>query len=69
MPTNDHIFVLQEDEAAILYAALVEARQKKVLEFDETHNMKVLEEIQQLGNLIEKVFGLMVADNAFPSMN
>jgi hypothetical protein len=69
MTTNDHVFILQEDEAAILYAALVEAREKKVMELDETHNMKVLEEIHHLRNFIEKVYGLMVADKATPSMN
>ena len=44
MTTNDHVFSLQEDEADILYAALVKAREKKVLEFDETHSPDVLEE-------------------------
>jgi hypothetical protein len=67
MPTNDHIFIFQGDEAAILYAALVKAREKKVLEFDETHSMKVLDEIQELRRLIDGVSKLMVTDTASPS--
>lgn len=69
MTTNDHVFILQEDEAAILYAALVEAQQKKVLEFDETHNPNVLEEIKQLRKLIDRVYGLKVMDTASLLMN
>jgi len=69
MPANDHLLTLQKDEAAILYDALVQARLNKVMEFDETHNMKVLEEIMQLRMLIDRVFRLMVTGTASPSMN
>ena len=69
MPAINHHLILQGAETAILYIALVEARHKKVMEFDETHDMKVLVDIQVLRRLIEWVIRVMETEIALPSMN
>jgi hypothetical protein len=69
MPAINHHFILHEKEPLVPYRVLVEARQIKELEYDETRNLFVLEEIEQLRKLIDRVFRLMGTDTASPSMN
>ena len=45
MPAINHHFILHEKEPLVPYRVLVEARQIKELEYDETRNLFVLEEI------------------------
>lgn len=69
MQANNHNLILQEEEPHVLYNILIEACQKKVLEYDETHSPKVLEEIQILRKLIDRVFKLVIASIAYASTN
>jgi len=69
MFTREHILALQDDETFMLYAILVEGLQIKELEFDESRNPRVLEEIKLLRRLIDKALELIVTNTASNSMN
>ena len=53
----------------LLMVLLVEARCKKEVEFNDTLDPDVLEELHQIRRLIKKVFKLVVGEKNIPSRN
>ena len=64
--TNLH---LSGEEPIVLLMLLVEARKEKKLEFKETLNPGLLEELQLIQRLIKKVFNLVVGEKNLPYAN
>ncbi|MBC8548985.1 MAG: hypothetical protein H8D23_04980 [Candidatus Brocadiales bacterium] len=60
---------LSDKEPFVLLMVLVEARKEKMLEFKESLDPDVLEEIHMLRRLIKKVFKLATGEKVLPSAN
>ena len=60
---------LSGKEPYVLLMLLVESRKEKIMEFKETLNPDLLEEIQLIQRLIKKVFKLVVGEKILPSAN
>jgi len=60
---------LFDKEPYVLLIVLVEARKEKALEFNDTLNPDVLEELQLIQRLIKKVYKLVVGEKTIPSAN
>ena len=60
---------LSDKEPVVLLMVLVEARKEKILEFNDTLDPDVLEELQLIQRLNKKVFNLAVGKKTFPSAN
>lgn len=56
-------------EPSLLLLALLDARDKKELEFAETRSPEVLEELLILRRLTKTAFHLIVGESVVPSMN
>lgn len=60
---------LSDEEPVVLFMVLIEARKEKELEFKETLDPDVLEQIHVLRRLIKKTFKLIVGGKALPCAN
>jgi len=60
---------LSDKEPSILLMALVDARDQKEIEYDETRSPKALEEYFVLRRLTKRVFHVIVGESTLPSMN